>query len=57
MEPQSASTSLEDVEKAHILRVLEENQFNKSKAATILGIDRKTLTRKAQRYGITLKDK
>ncbi len=49
--------SLEELEKAHILKVLEENQFNKSKAATVLGIDRKTLHRKAQRYGIRMEDK
>jgi two-component system response regulator HydG len=50
-------TSLEDVEREHILRVLEEAGYNKSKAAAILGIDRKTLHRKAQRYKIHLKDK
>lgn len=48
------ANSLEEVEKAHILKVLEEAQFNKSKAAQILGIDRKTLHRKAERYGIDL---
>jgi len=55
--PTSSTDSLEDLEKAHILRVLEENQFNKSRAATVLGIDRKTLHRKAQRYGIRMEDK
>ena len=50
-------TSLEDVEREHILRVLEEAGYNKSKAAAILGIDRKTLHRKAQRYKIHLKEK
>jgi two-component system, NtrC family, response regulator AtoC len=50
-------TSLEYVEKEHILKVLEGVGFNRSKAASILGIDRKTLHRKAQRYGILLKDK
>lgn len=46
--------SLEKVEKAHIQKVLEEAKFNKSKAASILGIDRKTLHRKAEKYGIDL---
>jgi transcriptional regulator with PAS, ATPase and Fis domain len=51
------STSLEDMEKAHILRVLQEVGYNKSKASEVLGIDRATLYRKAQRYGIDLRGK
>ena len=46
--------SLEAMEKEHILRVLRETNFNKSKASSILGIDRATLYRKAQKYGIDL---
>ncbi|MEN9722676.1 MAG: Acetoacetate metabolism regulatory protein AtoC [Pseudomonadota bacterium] len=46
--------SLEELEKQHILRVLQEVNFNKSKAAEILGIDRVTLYRKAHRRGIKL---
>lgn len=46
--------SLEQVERAHILRVLQDVHYNKSKAADLLGIDRATLYRKAQRYGIAL---
>lgn len=49
--------SLESLEKTHILRVLQETQYNKSKASDILGIDRATLYRKAQRYGIDLRGK
>jgi two-component system response regulator AtoC len=52
-----ASPSLEDMEKAHIMRVLQEVGFNKSKASEVLGIDRATLYRKAQRYGIDLRGK
>lgn len=44
--------SLEEVERAHIQRVLKKHQYNKSKAAEVLGIDRATLYRKAQRYGL-----
>jgi two-component system, NtrC family, response regulator AtoC len=47
--------SLEKMEKDHILRVLRETQYNKSRASSVLGIDRATLYRKAQRYGIELK--
>lgn len=52
-----SSSSLEEVERMHILRVLEDAGFNKSKAAQLLGIDRKTLHRKAQRYKIRLAEK
>jgi two-component system response regulator AtoC len=48
--------SLEEMEKAHILRVLREVDYNKSKASEVLGIDRATLYRKAQKYGIALKN-
>ncbi len=42
--------SLEEVERRYILRVLEAVGGNKSQAATILGLDRKTLYRKLERY-------
>jgi len=51
------ATSLEDMEKTHIIKVLQEVGYNKSKASEILGIDRATLYRKAQRYGIDLRGK
>jgi two-component system response regulator AtoC len=47
--------SLESMERDHILRVLKDTDYNKSKASEILGIDRATLYRKAQKYGIALK--
>ncbi|HAR43649.1 MAG TPA: hypothetical protein DCS07_13630 [Bdellovibrionales bacterium] len=50
-------SSLEDLEKSHILKVLKEVHYNKSRASEILGIDRATLYRKAQRYGIELREK
>ena len=53
----AGAVSLEDMEKAHIMRVLQETGFNKSKASDVLGIDRATLYRKAQRYGIDLRGK
>jgi len=45
--------SLEEMERAHILRVLEECGGNQSRAADILGIDRVTLHHKLKRYGWT----
>ena len=44
--------SLEAVEKNHILRLLEECEGNQSRAARILGINRRTLARKLKSYGI-----
>jgi Nif-specific regulatory protein len=44
--------SLEEIEKRHILRTLEYTDWNKSQAATILEIERSTLDRKIQRYGL-----
>jgi DNA-binding NtrC family response regulator len=52
-----SSDSLEDLEKFHILKVLQEVHYNKSRASEILRIDRATLYRKAQRYGIDLRGK
>jgi len=43
---------LESVEKDMILRVLQESQFNKKRAATRLGISRPTLYQKIKKYGI-----
>lgn len=46
------SKNLEDIEKQHILTVLEETGGNKTKAAEILGIGLTTLYRKLQSYGL-----
>ena len=54
--PTSAGVSdrLLDQERAHIMRVLEESHGNRSEAARRLGIERKTLYKKAARLGINL---
>ncbi len=46
------SLKLADMEKRHIVRVLEKTGWNQSKASRLLGIDRKTLYLKIKRYGI-----
>jgi DNA-binding NtrC family response regulator len=51
-----AYLTLEEVEKRHLVRVLKETKGNKVKAAKILGIDRRTLYRMAERFGLDLGD-
>jgi DNA-binding NtrC family response regulator len=48
--------TLEEVEKRHLVRVLKETKGNKVKAAKILGIDRRTLYRMAERFGLDIGD-
>jgi len=48
-----SSQTLEDMERAHILRVVEECGGNQSHAADILDIDRVTLYHKLKKYGWT----
>jgi two-component system response regulator HydG len=42
--------SLDEVERRHILRVIKLLDDNKSRAAELLGVDRRTLYRKLERY-------
>ena len=46
------SRTLKDIEKEHIINVLEETGGNQSKASEILGINRKTLYKKIHKYKI-----
>lgn len=45
-------SSFEEQEKSLILKTLEETKFNKSKAAKVLNMDRKTLYNKLEKYGL-----
>ena len=44
--------SLEDLEREHIMRVLADTGGNQSRAAEILGINRKTLYKKIHKHGL-----
>ncbi|HOX16186.1 MAG TPA: sigma-54 dependent transcriptional regulator [Smithellaceae bacterium] len=48
----SDMTPLEEVQREQILQTLKATSWNQSKAAEILGIDRKTLRMKIRRYGL-----
>jgi two-component system response regulator AtoC len=57
VQPQAAAraqgwVTLEDLEREHILRVLESHERDLSRSASILGIHRKTLLRKLRQYGM-----
>ena len=43
---------MEEVERRYVLRVLEAVRGNKAAAARILGMERKTLYRKLERWGV-----
>ena len=46
------NNTLMEIEKAHVSRILNENQWNIVKSAKVLGIDRSTLYSKIKRYKI-----
>jgi transcriptional regulator with PAS, ATPase and Fis domain len=46
-------SSLQDLEKQTILETLKQHQWNKTKAANTLGIDRTTLWRKLKKYNLS----
>jgi len=50
-EPADGHASLEEVERRHVLSVLAATSGNRSAAARILGIERKTLSRKLKAWG------
>jgi DNA-binding NtrC family response regulator len=55
-QPFSDLPTLDDLERRYLLHVLEAANGNRTRAAEILGVDRRTLYRMAERFGIALKD-
>jgi len=51
---EEALLTLDEVQKRHLMRVLRETGGNKARAAKILGIDRRTLYRMAERFGLEM---
>jgi DNA-binding NtrC family response regulator len=48
--------TLDDLERRYLQHVLGVVNWNRTRAAEILGVDRRTLYRMAERFGIGLKD-
>jgi DNA-binding NtrC family response regulator len=48
--------TLDELERRYFLHVLDAAKGNRTRAAEILGVDRRTLYRMAERFGIALKD-
>jgi DNA-binding NtrC family response regulator len=55
-QPFSDLPTLDDLERRYLLHVLEAANHNKTRAAEILGVDRRTLYRMAERFRIDLKE-
>ena len=50
----SGTTSLEELERIHIERVLKQYNYSRTRTADALGISKKTLYLKIKRYGMKL---
>ena len=48
--------TLDELERRYVVHVLEQVRGNRTRAAEVLGIDRRTLYRMAERFGVDLKD-
>jgi DNA-binding NtrC family response regulator len=55
-QPFSDLPTLDDLERRYLLHVLDAAKGNRTRAAEILGVDRRTLYRMAERFGIELKE-
>lgn len=48
--------TLDEIERRYLLHVLEQVSGNRTRAAEVMGIDRRTLYRMAERFGVPLKE-
>jgi DNA-binding NtrC family response regulator len=55
-QPFSDLPTLDDLERRYLMHVLDAANGNRTRAAEILGVDRRTLYRMAERFGIELKE-
>lgn len=55
-QPFSDLPTLDDLERRYLLHVLDAAKGNRTRAAEILGVDRRTLYRMAERFGIAFKE-
>jgi DNA-binding NtrC family response regulator len=55
-QPFSDLPTLDDLERRYLVHVLDAANGNRTRAAEILGVDRRTLYRMAERFGIALKE-
>jgi DNA-binding NtrC family response regulator len=55
-QPFSDLPTLDELERRYLLHVLDAAKGNRTRAAEILGVDRRTLYRMAERFGIALKE-
>jgi DNA-binding NtrC family response regulator len=55
-QPFSDLPTLDELERRYLLHVLDAAKGNRTRAADILGVDRRTLYRMAERFGIALKE-
>jgi transcriptional regulator of acetoin/glycerol metabolism len=50
--PNELRVTLDEIRRRHVIKVLEACGGNRSEAAKILGVDRKTLYRRLRRWGV-----
>jgi DNA-binding NtrC family response regulator len=51
--PAANSQRLQDIERNHVLQMMEQQHWNKVHAAKALGISRRALYRLLEKYGLT----
>jgi len=51
--PNEIRVTLDEVRRRHVVHVLDQCGGNRSEAAKILGVDRKTLYRRLRRWGVS----